>query len=454
MSDLARMIRRRNKQASPAGDASVPCSNGLVNTNLPPEAEAARQTAALSLIEPAGRRAVAVFLGRDDYEKVADAYGNTMARLLMGSLPALVKELGGYAVMAEMFNPHCGDPLNPVQTTVEVAGRLYPILTSGHLFLYLPEDRVVVSAERLDPGVNVITVRSGRDSAAFFKMWRAFTRKHNYLRGRAFFADGQIIERKRAYTWDDIVISDEVRRTIETHVEGFLRNREQLRQLGLKARRGLILEGPPGTGKTLLGKVLADTLGASFMWVSPRHIDGPAAFEEILQVARFVTPTVVFLEDLDLFAEDRDVRGGMALGELMNQLDGALDNEDIITIATTNRLEIIEKALRNRPGRFDRVLNIGKMDAPCQHRMLARLLVKAVVSADDIAHLVSVTDGYTGAQIEELANTLYILAVNRHDDASGDGDGKPAVVIDRPLIAAALEEFRVELKARVGFHAA
>jgi hypothetical protein len=86
--------------------------------------------------------------------------------------------------------------------------------------------------------------------------------------------------------------------------------------------------------------------------------------------------------------------------------------------------------------------------------MLERLLAKAVVSADDMAHLVPVTDGYTGAQIEELANTLYILAVDRHDDASGNGDGKPSVAINRPLIAAALEEFRVELKARVGFHAA
>ena len=83
--------------------------------------------------------------------------------------------------------------------------------------------------------------------------------------------------------------------------------------------------------------------------------------------------------------------------------------------------------------------------------MLEHFLAKAVVSAEDMAHLVSVTDGYTGAQIEELSNTLYILVVDRHDGASGNGDGKPAIVIDRTLIATALEEFRVELKARMGF---
>ena len=108
-------------------------------------------------------------------------------------------------------------------------------------------------------------------------------------------------------------------------------------------------------------------------------------------------------------------------------------------------------SLRDRPGRFDRILSLGSMDAHCRRGMLGHLLAKAVVSADDMAHLVSVTDGYTGAQIEELANTLYILAVDGHNDTSGNGDGQPAAAIDRPLIEAALEEFRVELKARVGF---
>jgi len=62
-----------------------------------------------------------------------------------------------------------------------------------------------------------------------------------------------------------------------------------------------------------------------------------------------VAPTILFLEDLDLFGGDRESHGWLGLGELMNQLDGASDNEDIITIASTNRIDVVEKALRNRP---------------------------------------------------------------------------------------------------------
>ena len=428
---------------------------GLVDMILTPEAAAARNTIKLSFLEPTGRRAVAVFLDSEDYEKTCDSYGDTMTHLLMGSLPTFVRELGGQVIGARLFEPHTGHVLNPPQSTVRIAGRTRAILLEGHLFILLPEERVVVSVEKVDPEINLIEARSSKNSADFLARWKAFARQHNHLRGQAFFADGEILERQRTYSWDDIVISESVRKAIETHVEGFLRNRESLRRLGLKFRRGLILEGPPGTGKTLLGKVLADTLDASFMWVSPRHIKNPTDFDDILQVARFVAPAVVFFEDLDLFAESREGHGGMALGELMNQLDGAVDNEDIITIATTNRLEVVEKALRNRPGRFDRVLNIGTMDAPSRRRMLVKLLAKADVSDEDLSHLVSATDGYTGAQIEELANTLYILAVEGNGGASDNGDGKASgLTFGRPLIAAALDEFRVELKARVGFRVA
>ena len=450
----------------------------LIDKDLTAEAERARRALVHSLIEPVGRRACAAFLETDDYAKVAETVGAVMGCLLLECLPRLVRELGGQIAFAGIFSDRSDAFLNPIQHTVQVAGETRPIVDVGYLFVHLPDEKVVVSSRCEDTNAGLVyqlAVRSSRDSAAFFRRWRKFARENNYLRGQAFFADGEILQRRRAYSWDDIMLPPGVRRAIETHVEGFLRNRARLRALGVKPRRGLILEGPPGTGKTLLGKVLADTLEASFLWVSPRHVDhSPPAFAHILEVARFVAPTVLFLEDLDLFAEDRDVRSTMALGELMNQLDGAVDNEDVITIATTNRLEVVEKALRNRPGRFDRVLRLDALDEACRWRLLERLLSRAVISKDNLEHLVSATKDYTGAQLEELTNTLYILAVERYVDGlrSGDGNGDgPAaeagariaaeeaadavapMPIGRSLIAAALDEFRVELKARVGFSA-
>ena len=410
----------------PIADAHAKEVDPLVGTDLTPEAEDGRRHVMHSLIGPVGRRAVAVFLGRDDYEKVQRGYSHVMANLLMACLPDLVANLGGQIVFTGLFVSSDDAMLNAITFPLEVDGRTRHIVTDGHVFIHLPDERIVASADSEETAagaVSRIAARSSRDSAAFFKRWLEFARTHNHLRGRAFFADGEPIKRRRRYTWDDILLPEKVKRTVQTHVAGFLSNCDRLRALGVKPRRGLILEGPPGTGKTLLGKVLADTLDASFLWVMPRHVEGPGSFDLILSLARFVAPTVVFLEDLDLFAEDRRAKGWMGLGELMNQLDGAVENEDLVTIATTNRLEAVEEALRNRPGRFDRVLTLDAMDEPCRRRLLAKLLAKAKVAPEDMSYLVSATDGCTGAQLEELTNTLYILAVEHEVAAPGNADG-------------------------------
>jgi len=447
----------RSLSGQRAGEDLPRPAGGGVDENLPPETEAAQRSVELALIPAAGRRAVAVFLGRDDYEKQETVATPVMANLLMECLPAFVHEQAGHVVLITQFQEDV--MLNATQMIVTTGGIARSIVVQGYVFMDLRGERVVVSVRREEEGPDVVSrlvVRSNRDAARFSRQWTAFAREHNYLRGQAFFADGKIIERNQAYSWDDIVLPEETRQAVRLHVEGFLRNVTRLRALGVKARRGLILAGPPGTGKTLLGKVLADTLRCSFIWVTPRHIRPwrPTDFAHVLEVARFIAPSVLFLEDVDVFAEQRDMRGDICLGELMNQLDGAVDNEEILTIATTNRLEVIEKAIRNRPGRFDRVLHIGDMDDDCRRRLLERILAKAEVSPEDMAHLVSVTKGYTGAQLEELANTLYMFCFDKCAVASDDGDASPpAILITRPVITAAIEEFRVELKARVGFQA-
>jgi hypothetical protein len=470
------MRRERHRAANEEGGRAEP--DPLAAASLSPEAEAARRTVTLSYINPVGRRAVAVFLDRDDYEKVHERCGGTMANLLMGCLPDFIAQQNGEIALTALFANRGDDVLNPITFAMEVDGEVRHVVTEGYVFIHSPEERVVVSANMLEGPAGLVShlvVRSNRDSAGFFRRWRQFARAHNHLRGRSFFADGAMIERKRRYTWDDILLPESVKRTVRTQVAGFLANRTRLRALGVKARRGLILEGPPGTGKTLLGKVLADTLDVSFMWVSPRHVESPHSFAEMLKLARFVAPTVLFLEDLDLFAKDREASGWMGLGELMNQLDGAIDNEDLITIATTNRLQVVEDALRNRPGRFDRVLTLDEMDEGCRRRLLGRMLARAIGSAEDMDHLVAATKGCTGAQIEELANTLYILAVDRSGDSVGGGDGGGSadpleggngdgigsnditaapVAIDRGLIDLALEEVRGDTGPRMGFRVA
>jgi len=445
---------------------AVPKEDGLVDRNLTPDARAARDLATTSIIQPEGRRAVAAFLGRQDYEKIETRIGGLKADLMLGALREFAHRRGGQAVWSVCFGLH-GETVNAIQKTVPVDGTILQILRAGYVFLHFPDERVVVSAEPADrsnrPAI-FIGVRSSTDSSRFCEEWARYARKHNHLRGRAFFADGEIIERTKSYTWEDILLPEETVRTVRTHVEGFLRNVARLKGLGVKTRRGLIFSGPPGTGKTLLGKVMADTLNdVSFLWVSSRHIHNANSFAEILDVARFVAPTILFMEDMDFYTEDRARKGWAGLGDLLNQLDGAVDNEDIVTIATTNRLEVIEPALRSRPGRFDRIVEFEAMDEECRRKLLRRKLRYADISEEDIEHLVKATDDYTGAQLEELSNSIYILAL-QGDSARLDGfaDGEKArcvpgggdvepVFVDLALIESALAEVQVRREGVMGF---
>jgi len=460
--------RRRDREEAPEAGSSPRWGgegDGLVDARLRPAARRARDRAAMSLIAAEGRRAVAVFLDRHDYVKVEEETSRLRADLLLGCLPDFVHHHGGQIAWVMRRDFH-GEVLNAEVRALRVGGRLVHVLHEGYAFAFLPTERVVVSAETA-PGpaheIVSVCVRSSRCSSRFFSRWREYAREHNHLRGQAFFADGKIIERTRKYSWDDILLPGQTRQIIQTHVDGFLRNRVRLKELGVKPRRGLILAGPPGTGKTLLGKVLADTLNVSFLWVLPRHVHDAGSFEEIMGTARFVAPAVVFLEDLDLFAEQRDHSGWAGLlGELMNQLDGAAENQDLVTIATTNRLEVIEKALRNRPGRFDRVVEFGAMEELSRRRMLSRLLAKATVGDADMEHLVAKTAEYTGSQIEELCTTLVMTALEEENDFTGvsrceqtqGNQCEPGILVTRPLIDAGLEGLQVERKARLGFHAA
>jgi hypothetical protein len=431
---------------------------GIVDRQLTPEAERVKRLAQYSLIGSLSQRAASTFLGTDDYEKV-EISGELTGLLMLECLPRFIRERRGQIVFSTRMDRHMDRPMNVIQTCIEVDGENRPVLLVGHLFIHLPDQLVVISSERDRRGPSIILqicVRSNRDSAGLLEEWKQYTRKNNYLRGRAFWGDGELIKQKRTYTWDDIMLSEEVRRIIRVHVERFLSHRDQLRGLRVKRRRGLVFAGPPGTGKTLLGRVLASIMkGTSFMWVSARHVKYGESVAGLMAVARLVAPAVVFLEDLDLFAEDRNDRGGgPVLGELMQQLDGAIENEEIVCLATTNRLEAVEKALRNRPGRFDRVVEMAELDDPCRRRMLAMLLEGTRVEPAEMDHLASATKGYTGAQLEEVANTICLLAAEDGvvELRSDNGDEpRGTFEVTRDLIDRALGEIQVDRKSRMGF---
>ena len=439
--DLFNAGRRRPRQAS-----------GLIDDDLTREAKEAGRTAQMSFILDPGERAISAFLRTDDFDYVRQAPASLQADLMQECLPRFAHANGGQVVLTTRISEY-GAVVSPVVRSVRIDDNERRFVREVYVFIHFADVRIVVSASEPFPQEETsvtLDVYSDTNSSHFFERWEDFTVEHNFLKGRSLFASGKLIQREHPYTWDDILLPNATKRTIQLHVESFLGNRQQLKALGVKPRRGLILAGPPGTGKTLLGKVLADNLQASFIWVSPRHITGPSSFACILDIARLLSPTVLFLEDLDLFGEEREGRGGFALGELMNQLDGAVDNEDVVTIATTNRVEVVEKALRNRPGRFDRIVRFGAMDEPCRRSMLGDLLSKAAISQEDMDYLVASSDGCTGAQITELVNTIYIVSVDEKA-LEGDNGSVHQVAVNRELLDTALEEVQTDQECMIGF---
>lgn len=450
--------RRRSRRKADIFDAerSRPLlASGLVDDDLTPEAEEAARTAEMSFIEDTSLRAISVFLRTKNHDDFRQCLTSLLADMMQECLLEFVHANGGQVVLTTRINDR-GQVITPIVKSVRIKDDERGFIRDGHVFIHFPKERVVVSADESfieEEMFVIVNVCSDSDSSSFFERWEDFTVEHNFLKGRSLFASGELIQRERPYTWDDIFLPDSTMRTVQLHVESFLRDRQVLKDMGVKTRRGLLLSGPPGTGKTLLGKVLADSLEATFIWVSPRHITGPNSFARILEMARFLSPAILFLEDIDLFGEEREGKGGLALGELMNQLDGAVDNEDIVTIATTNRSKVVEKALRNRPGRFDRIVRFEEMDEPCRRRMLDDRLSKAAISQEDMDYLVAASDGCTGAQVAELANTIYMVSVDENAFESDNGAVR-RVAVNRELLDTALREVQTDLKGGIGFNAA
>ena len=167
------------------------------------------------------------------------------------------------------------------------------------------------------------------------------------------------------------------------------------------------------TGKTTLGRLICRYLpDHSVIWITSEMIQENEnridSMKVLYRFAEYMSPVVVFLEDMDLYADDRTTHSDNArLGSLMNILDGVNWVKNAVTVATTNRLNLIEKALCNRPGRFDRVVEIGDLDADNRKRMLSNRIGKRYTITEELLNiLVEQTSTWSGAEIEEFVHTI------------------------------------------------
>ncbi|MGW3410598.1 AAA family ATPase [Streptomyces sp. NPDC000888] len=261
-------------------------------------------------------------------------------------------------------------------------------------------------------------------------------REHNIFRGQVLSFEGSDFghglgpfrfHRRPGLSREEIVLPAGLLERVERQVVGVARRREQLLAAGQHLRRGLLLYGPPGTGKTHTIRYLLSHLPEFTVVVlagTSINAIGPAC-----ALARMLQPALVVLEDCDLIAEARDYGGGEQplLFQVLNEMDGLGDDADVAFLLTTNRADLLEPALVQRPGRVDLAVEIPVPDAEGRARLLTLYGSSLGLGKDLTDEIVARTDGTTASFTKELVRRAVLIAAERESERTEPDDLRAAV---------------------------
>ncbi len=199
---------------------------------------------------------------------------------------------------------------------------------------------------------------------------------------------------------------------IERHTIVFSERRETMLKAQRHLKRGLLLHGAPGTGKTMTAMYLATAMkGRTTVSLTGRQFEQLA---RSCRLAKDLQPSTIILEDIDLIAEERSrSRNGYStalLFELLNEMDGLSDDLDVLFILTTNRPEILEPALAERPGRIDLAINIPVPDDDCRRRLFELYGQGLDLRVENMQTFIDRTKGASAAFIREVLRKAALFA--------------------------------------------
>ncbi|MBD3210583.1 CDC48 family AAA ATPase [Candidatus Micrarchaeota archaeon] len=236
----------------------------------------------------------------------------------------------------------------------------------------------------------------------------------------------EVFVEKPSVRWNDIGGLEKVKREVQEAVELPLKTPEMFEKMGIRPVKGILLYGPPGTGKTLLAKAVANETEANFISISGAQVlskyvgESERTVREIFRKARMAAPCVLFIDEMDAVATRRTGygEGGALVTErivdtLLTEMDGLRSLKNVVVIAATNRPDILDPALM-RPGRFDRFIEIKAPDEPARLSIFKIKTRSMPLDRDvDLEELSRLTEGYTGADIDNLIREAGMAAIRK-----------------------------------------
>ncbi|MES3518039.1 MAG: CDC48 family AAA ATPase [Natronomonas sp.] len=256
-------------------------------------------------------------------------------------------------------------------------------------------------------------------------------------------------------TWDQVGGLENTKERLRETIQWPLEYPEVFETMDVDAAKGVLLYGPPGTGKTLMAKAVANEAKSNFISIKGPELlnkyvgESEKGVREVFEKARANAPTVVFFDEIDSIAGERGQRmgdsgvGERVVSQLLTELDGLEELEDVVVVATTNRPDLIDTALL-RPGRLDRHVHVPVPDEDARRAILeVHTRNKPLADDIDLDELAARTDGYVGADLEALAREASMAATREFINSVDPEEAKQSVGnvrITRKHFETALEE--------------
>ena len=228
---------------------------------------------------------------------------------------------------------------------------------------------------------------------------------------------------KQNIKFKDVAGVDEAKKELEEVVD-FLKNPKKYRDLGARTPKGVLLTGPSGVGKTLMARAVAGEAGVPFFSMAGSEFMemlvgvGASRVRDLFETAKRAAPAIIFIDEIDAIGRTRGASGGMGghdereqtLNQILVEMDGFTQTDNVIVIAATNRPDVLDPALV-RPGRFDRRVNLDLPDIAGRKAIIEIHKIGKPFAKDlNWDKVAERTVGFSGAELENMLNEAAILA--------------------------------------------